>query len=126
MPNRVSIWIVLFIVFFNGGYAMMAGFGVWDHMGADPDPGGTEVKDDITDTTDPRNVDPQGGGLSTLFGLISALYNNTIGVVLNKLLPGIAMLGNLNIVPDAVVDFLQLASVIAGIDAAAYLRGYNL
>lgn len=126
MPNRVSIWIVLFIVFFNGGYVMMDGLDVWDHMGVDPQPGGEEIREDIQNQTNPDNINPQGGGLATLFGLISSLWNTTVGAVLDQLLPGIAMLGNLNIIPDPLVDFFQLASVIAGIDAAAYLRGYNL
>lgn len=126
MPNRASIYVVLFIVLFNGGYVMMDGLGVWDHMGTDPQPGGSDIREDVVDSTDPSNIDPQGGGLGTLFGLITVIYHGTVGAALDTILPGLAMLNNLAIVPGPVVEFLQLVSFVAGIDAAAYLRGFNL
>lgn len=125
MPNRVSVWIVLFLVFFNAGYGMMGAMGVWDHMGTDPEPGGDEL-DDLKDSQRPDEVNPQGGGLSTLFGLIASLYDSTVGAVLSAIFPGIDMLGNLDIMPAGVVEFLKWAGLIATIDAAAYLRGFNL
>ena len=124
---RVSVYIVLFLVFFNGGAEMLIDTGVADDMGIDPTTGNDEQLEQAD--REARHVDPGTGTGGTLFGLYNALAT-TVRTVFNTVFPGAAMLkaslpGGTAL--NAFIDFLFAgASIIVGLDTVAYFRGYTL
>lgn len=124
---RVSVYIVLFLLFFNGGAELLIDTGVAGDMGIDPATGNDEKLEKASE--DARNVDPGTGTGGTLFGMYNALAS-TVGTIFDTIFPGAAMLKAA--VPggsafNAFINFLFTgASIIVGLDTVAFFRGYEL
>jgi len=99
---KLSIQIVLFLVFFNAGAGMIQATAVSDDLGISPETG---EPDELQEAQDQADKFSAGGGLGdTLFGLISAL-GTALNTIVNAIFPGAAMLKNVGI-PDPIVNFL--------------------
>lgn len=120
---RVSVHIVLFLVFFNAGAVMLQDTGVADDMGINPDEGNDERLEQASDAA--REPDPGSGIGSTLFGMYNSLAG-TVETVFNTIFPGAAML-KANGFPNFWIDFLFAAMpIIVGLDTVAFFRGWKL
>lgn len=124
---RVSVYIVLFLLFFNGGAELLIDTGVAADMGIDPGTGNDEKLEKAQE--DSRTVDPGTGTGGTLFGMYNAI-GSTVETVFNTVFPGAAMLKAAisgGAAFNAFIDFLFLgASIIVGLDTVAFFRGYSL
>jgi len=120
---RVSIYLVMFLLFFNGGYVMLEQTGAADTMGIDPAEGNDEQFEEAKDAS--RNVNPGNGLGSTLF----AMYNSLAGVletIFNTIFPGAEML-KANGFPDFAINYsFGAAPIIIALDIIGYFRGYSL
>lgn len=120
---RVSVYIVLFLVFFNAGAGMLISTGVAGEMGIDPATGNDAAIEEAQ--TESEQVNPGTGTGGTLFGLYNAL-GQTVEVIFNTIMPGAAMLKAAGL-PAFFVDFLFTgASIIVALDTIAFFRGYEL
>lgn len=120
MPYKLSIWIVLFLVAFNGGHVMLDASGTYDYLGVSADPGTPSEVTQAANQVD--NYDTGTGGGSTLFGLYNTLAD-PLEAVFNAILPGAAMLKNVG-VPTYLVNFtFAPLALIPGIDLIKFLRG---
>lgn len=120
---RVSVWIVLFLLFFNAGAGMLINQGVADDMGIDPATGNDERLEQANESA--SNINPGSGTGGTLFGLYNALAQ-TLETIFNAVMPGAAMLKAAGF-PNFFVDFLFTAAfIIVGLDTIAFFRGYEL
>lgn len=119
MAYKLSVYIVLFLVFFNGGAALLDASGTTEHLGLDTT---TSNGDDIEAKADNARDFSVGGGVGeTLFGL----YNAVAGVletVFDTLTPGAKMLKSAG-VPDYLVNFTFAGLyVVPGIDLINFFR----
>lgn len=121
---RVSVAIVLFLLFFNAGGTMLEETGVASTSKInDPDTGNNGRLTDAQEEA--RNVDPGQGQGGTLFGMYNSLAG-TLEPIFNSIFPGAAML-KANGFPDFWINFLFTGmSVIVGLDTLAYFRGWDL
>lgn len=119
MPYKISMWIVIFLLFFNGGAALMNTSGASDYLGVSPDVCAPDSLQNAGETS--QGFSTGGGGGSTLFGF----YNQIAGMfetLFNSIFPGAAMLKCAGI-PDYVVTFaFSGLAVVPGIDIAIFLR----
>lgn len=117
--SKPSVWIVLFLLSFNGAAAMMGAAGAWGYMGIQPDPGGDKIETDVTQEA--QDFDTSQGSGATLFGL----YNSLAGVleaIFNSIYPGAAMLKRIG-VPDYLVNWLFAGlTIVPAIDLIDFLR----
>jgi len=120
---RISVYFVMFLLFFNAGGAMLESTGAADTMGIDVAEGNDKELQQAKDAA--GNPDPGNGLGGTLFGL----YNSLAGLletIFDTIMPGAAML-KANGFPDFLVNFLFTGmSVIIGLDVISYFRGYGL
>lgn len=122
MAYRASIWIVIFLVSFNGGAVFLDAVGVDDYLGISSDVGDV---DEIDQATEQSQFETGTGRGATLFGT----YNRLAGVlnnVLNALMPGAEMLKNAWPDPTfhlAVNFVFGVLVMIPPIDLAMFLRG---
>lgn len=120
---RVSVWIVMFLLFFNAGAGMLISTGVADEIGINPQTGNDDRLEAANESA--SNINPGSGSGGTLFGLYNALAQ-TLETIFNAILPGAAMLKTAGF-PAFFVDFLFTAAfVIVGLDTIAFFRGYEL
>jgi hypothetical protein len=120
---RVSIYIVMFLVFFNGGALMLESTGAADAMGIDPAEGNDQQLEDAKEQA--RSPNPGSGIGGTLFGLYNSLAG-TLEAILNTIMPGAEML-KANGFPDPIVNYLFGATpFIIGLDIIGYFRGWSL
>lgn len=120
---RVSVYIVLFLLFFNGGAEMLIQTGVAGEMGIDPATGNDEELENAKEEA--RNPNPGSGVGSTLFGMYNSLAS-TVEAIFNTIMPGAAML-KATPIPDFFVNFLfGAAPIIVGLDTIAFFRGTEL
>lgn len=119
MGYKISVWIVLFLLFFNGGHVLMAESGAYSYLGVSANPGDHSQLDKGEEKL--KKFSTPGGGDSTLF----ALYNtvaNPLEIMFNAIMPGAAMLKNIGW-PKYIVNFLFSGlAVIPGIDLVKFLR----
>lgn len=122
MP-RISVAILLFLVFFNlGTQILIIDTGVAEDMGVDPALGDTGELDDAASQSE---VQAGSGVGETLFGLYNALMN-TLSGLWQAIFPGEQMLKNAGF-PDFWVDFVFGAmKLIVALDTIAFLRGWDL
>ncbi|GAA0305483.1 hypothetical protein [Halarchaeum salinum] len=119
MPYKISMWIVLFLVFFNAGAGLLGASGAAAYLGVQPSPGGGEELASATSST--QDFRTGSGGGETLFALYSTL-SGTLESIFNAIFPGAAMLKNAG-VPDYLVTFLFTGlALIPGYDLIMFLR----
>lgn len=119
MAYKVSVWIVLFLLFFNGGHIALDVSGTYDYMGVSPNPGDTSDLNDGKGSV--QNFDTGKGLGDTLFGLYNLLAS-PLETLLNTIFPGAKMLKNIG-VPFWIVNFgMAGLAVIPGIDLINFLR----
>lgn len=120
---RISIYIVMFLVFFNAGAAMLETTGAAKTMGIDISEGNDERIEEAQNAS--RSPDPGNGVGGTLFGL----YNSLAGLletILNTIAPGAEML-KANGFPAFIINWSFAAMpIIIGLDIISYFRGYSL
>lgn len=120
---RVSVYIVMFILFTNAGAAALQSTDAADTIGVDPAEGSDEQINAAKDAA--RSPDPGNGVGGTLFGL----YNSIAGLletIFNLIFPAAAMFKSTPI-PDFAVNYAYTAMpIIVGLDVAAYFRGWSL
>lgn len=68
---RLSTRIVFFLIFLNGAAHLLVASGVAADWGIEPSVGGDEELDRVNQTA--KKLEPSGGGLSTLFGVFTAV-----------------------------------------------------
>lgn len=119
MAYKISMWIVLFLLFFNGGAVMLQASGAADYLGVTPATGGGERLDDVSDEL--NSYETGNGGGSTLFGLYNTL-SQPLEAAFNAIFPGAQMLKNVG-VPGYLVTFLFTGlAVVPGYDLLVFLR----
>lgn len=120
---RVSVYIVMFLLFFNAGAAMLETTGVAESMGIAPSEGNDAQLEKAKQEA--RSPDPGSGLGGTLFGLYNSIAG-TLETVLNTIFPGAEML-KANNFPDFVVNWAFAGMpIIVGLDIAGYFRGWSL
>lgn len=123
---RVSVYIVMFLVFFNGGALMLQSTGAADWMGIDPAEGNDEQIKNATEAA--KNPNPGRGIGETLFGMYNSLAG-TLETVFNTVMPGAAMLKAVihSDAGDAFINYIFTAApIIVGLDTIAFFRGWDL
>lgn len=120
---RVSVAILLFLVFFNlGTQILIVDTGIAADIGADPALGDTS---DLDDAASQSEVQAGSGIGETLFGLYNALMN-TLSGLWQKIFVGEQMLKNAGF-PDFWIDFVFGAmKLIVALDTISFLRGWDL
>lgn len=119
MPYKISIWIALFLLFFNGGAVFLSGTGAAGYLGVSA--GGCAPASLEQATDEVRNFGIGGAGGQTLFGLYNRLAD-PFETMFNLVMPGAAML-KCNGLPVTVVNFLLAGlSAVPGIDLILFLR----
>lgn len=120
---RVSVYLVLFLLFFNAGAVMLESTGIADTMGIQPAEGNSQELEEAKQAAE--SPDPGNGIGGTLFGL----YNSLAGLletIFDTIFPGAAML-KANGFPDFFINFcFSGASIVVALDIAGYFRGYPL
>lgn len=119
MPYKISVWIALFLLFFNGGAIMLDTSGAADYAGLDPSTCAGQELTTVANTL--QDYDTGQGGGSTLFGLYNTISNPLEGLF-NLVFRGGAMLKCAG-VPKWIVNFLFTGlAVIPGLDLILFLR----
>jgi len=120
MAYRISFWIVIFLLCFNGGAALMDASGASDYLGVEPSTGNPEQLEEAQENS--QNFDPGEGSGDTLFGVANSL-TSPLETIFNTIFPGGKMLINVG-VPSYLVTFaLTALSIIPGYDLMQFLRG---
>lgn len=119
MSYKISVWIALFLVSFNGGHVMLDVSGTYDYLGVQPDLGNTDQIDRAKQSVE--EVNTGGGGGDTLFGLYNTIAG-PIETIFDTIMPGAKMLKNVG-VPDYLVNFtFGTLALIPGIDFILFMR----
>lgn len=120
MTYRISVWVALFLVFFNAGAIFIDQTGADDYLGIEPDTGDSSELDEAESTA--KEYKTGTGQGSTLLGTYNRLASVLNGVV-NAVQPGKEMI-EANGAPASVTGFLWSGfGVIIGVDVALFLRG---
>lgn len=120
---RVSVQIVLFLIFFNAGAQMIISAGVAADLGIDPHVSESDELDQAEQEA--NNFDTGSGFGDTLFGMYNALAD-TVTTILNAIFPGLAMLKAAG-VPGFFADFIFAgASLYSALDLIGFLRSGGL
>lgn len=120
MAYKLSFWIVLFLVFFNGGAVLMENSGADDYLGISPSTGNPDAIDSATGNV--SNFDTGEGSGDSLFGLTNTVTNPLQGLF-NLIFPGGEMLINAGVPAYLVTFFLSGLAIIPGYDLINFLRG---
>jgi hypothetical protein len=117
---KTSAWLLVFFVSMNLFAGALAGLGVNQHLGIQPDPGGSsefaQAQEDATDIT------AGGGGGDTLFTAYNTLASGVQGIIFT-VLPASKLLANAG-VPNPIVAWLFASvPIIVGLDFAGFFRG---
>ncbi len=120
MAYRISFWIVIFLICFNGGALLLETSGAADYMGVEPSTGSPEQLEEAKDSA--KNFDTGEGSGDTLFGLANSLMN-PLETIFNTIFPGGEMLINVGVPAYLVTFCLTALSIIPGYDAMQFLRG---
>lgn len=119
LRDYLSFWIVLFLLFFNSGAALMDATGTADYLGVDPDTGDTsELKDANSQVQDYKTGTGQG---ATLFGAYSRLAG-VFNIVINAINPGAEMLKAGGVPPPLVNFIFGGLSIIPPLELAFFIR----
>lgn len=122
MPYKLSVWILIFLVSFNGGAELLVQTGTADYMGISADVGDTSELESAQNT---QSFQSGTGTGSTLFGTyqrVTQLFND----LFNAIMPGAEMLKAAIPSPTwhTIVNFVfSVLALFPVIDAAKYLRG---
>lgn len=120
---RVSIYIVMFLVFFNGGVAVLENTGAADTMGIHPAEGNDAQLEQAKEEA--RSPNPGSGIGATLFGLYNSLAG-TLETVFNTIFPGAELL-KANGFPDFVINYsFSGMALFVGLDTIGFFRGWSL
>lgn len=120
---KISIQIVLFLIFLNAGAVMLDEAGVNDALGIEPAVGGSERLENVQEDTQKFST---GTGLGeTLFGMYTTL-GRTVETVVELVTAGPTMLKNAG-VPAFFVDYVFAGLLIIPVlDVVSFLRGLDL
>lgn len=120
MAYKLSVYIVLFLLFFNGAAVLLNASGTADYLGVEPDTGDTNKLDAAREESKSFGVS-RGIG-DTLFGLWITL-STVIETIVGAVFPGANMLMNAG-VPSYIVSYgMAGLAVVPGIDLVKFLRG---
>jgi hypothetical protein len=119
MAYKLSVYVVLFLLFFNGSAILLDASGTTEHLGIETS---TDNGDEVVAASEDARTFEVGGGLGqTLFGLYAALGGVLEGLF-NAVNPGAAMLKS-TFVPDYLVNFVFLGlHLLPAIDIVKFLR----
>ena len=120
--SRVSIYLVIFLVAFNGGAVMLSTTGVDNVIGI-----GADIDGDETSEIEKGAEDPQvGSGSGGIVGLeLYAVLGNVLSSILS-IQPAMNMLLQAG-VPLYLIAFANaVIGVIIGIDLISFVRGFDL
>lgn len=120
--TRPSVYITIAFISMNVLAGIMGATGVSAHLGVDHNVGSDDTVDSISQNASSTSS-ASGAGESLL-----ALYHSTatgLTGILN-ILPALAMLRRVGVPGAWVGAFVQICTVIIGIDVVAFLKGYNL
>lgn len=123
MAPRLSVQILLFLVFFNAGAEMIIQAGVAEDLGIDPH---VQEPDEIQSAKSQADDFETGSGFGdTLFGMYNAVAG-TVEVFLNGIFPGLAMIKQAG-VPAWFGNFLfSGAALYSALDLIGFLRSGGL
>lgn len=115
----LSVYIVLFLIFFNGGAILLDSTGADDYLGIDPDTGDTsEIDEGETAAGEFETGTGQGQTLLGTYNRLSSVLNE----IVNGVQPGKEMLETAGF-PAAITGFLWSGmTIIIGWDIAQFLR----
>lgn len=119
MAYKISVWIVIFFLFFNGAHVALDTSGTYGYLGVSTNPGdASDLKDGKNDV---QNFQTGKGLGDTLFGLYNLLASPLESIV-NAIFPAAKMLKNVG-VPFWLVNFgLAGMAIVPGIDLINFLR----
>jgi hypothetical protein len=121
---KAAKWIVLFLVFFNGGGVLVAESGIDDYLGIAPGTGSNPQLESAQGQLNSDAGDRQSTDSGTLFGFYSAT-SDAFGALVNAINPGAAQLKAALPYPTLhlVIDFVFAgANLVAGITVIQFLR----
>lgn len=119
---RITVLLVIFLVAFNGGAAMMQEAGIDEMWDGNAEVGGDEAVAGIEKSADDPNTGTGAG--ETLFGLYNVL-GNVLGGIFN-VMPLFDMLIRAGVPQAVLTPFQSVIVVIMGVDIIAFVRGFNL
>lgn len=120
MGYRISVWVAIFLVFFNAGAVFIDSTGTDEYLGIEPDTGDVSEIEQAESST--QKFDTGTGQGQTLLGTYNRL-SSTLNEVINAVQPGKEMLEAAG-VPASVTGFLWSGfGMILGIDIVLFLRG---
>lgn len=119
MSYKISIWIVLFLLFFNGGAVMLEESAAADYLGVNPAVGDNEQLDKAKQEAQKYGTGTGGG--QTLFGLWNSL-SNVLQTVVDSIFPAATMMRNVGVPNYIVTYFFTGISIVPGIDVIMFLR----
>lgn len=118
--GRATVYILLFLVFFNSGAVMLQETGLADAANLNTQTGDPEELQNYE-----TEVDPAGGGGSTLFGLFAG-FGDRLASLFGGIMPGIDMLSNVG-VPSAFLGYATSGiSLVMLVDLLSYIPGRDL
>jgi len=119
---RITTTVVVVFLAMNIFAAGLQTAGMDDKWGTSPEPGDAQALSDAQQ--EPDNINPRGGGLSTLFGLIVSV-GSSLGAIFGSALPALDLLGDLG-VPDYIILLMGgPLTILSGIEIADWLRGIS-
>lgn len=119
MPYRISIWIVIFLLSFNSGAALLDATGAADYLGITTEIGDSEAIEEAKDT---QSVQTGTGTGSTLFGTYNRMASG-LNTFFNAIMPGAEMMKNAGVDSDLVNFGFGILSIIPVIDLIRFIRG---
>lgn len=123
---RISVFLVIFLILFNGWAVVMVDYGIDDHLGFNAETGDApELQETQEAAGNVSSGEPAG---QTLIGFYNGLLK-TFENVLTGWEPGVQML--VNIVPggvaqDLIIWAFSISKIIIAVDVMAYARGVDL
>lgn len=117
---RVTTTVVIFFILLNAFVGVIGQAGLDDSWGTQPQTGEPDALTQAQQESD--RVQPSGGGLSTLFGLIVSL-GSSLGTIFGAALPAVSMFADLG-VPTWFLGYATAPlAIIAAVEIADFLRG---
>lgn len=124
MAMRITVYIVLFLVFMHAAPAMLDSAGLTETHGLNPDTGAASSQIDAAKDR-ANDAETSGGGLQTLFGLYATL-GRVWDAIVNIIYPGAEMVKNIG-VPNLLVNFLMSGlTLFSAMDVFDYIRSGGL
>lgn len=123
---RVSIYLLIFLILFNGWAGLLQQYDIDDQLGINAETGDPQELDEAKSAADNIQTGQSIGG--TLLGYYNALLNTVEGMV-TGLQPGVQMLVNISPpgpAEDVIVWAGTIIPIIVATDLIAVARGVDL